>query len=289
MIISIAVAMLGVRHRQPLWVLLAVAAILLDLYVVGAARSAGAMLGLAMGATAMLSLSLLLPAGRVARGALTGAVALCLIVAGLSARWLTQALIDWGAQVFDKDPTLTGRTYLWYRAADLIHEHPWLGRGYDAFWIQGDVDSEGLWRYFGIQERGGFTFHNTAVELLVTLGWAGLITAAVIAVVGAGFLVKRFVQRPTITLVCWISLFLYQMARTPIETIGVAPFYFSTVLAFAALGAAFGRVHLRKPAHRPYHSPDVVQLRALAARRAGAAAHAAGSGAPLRLLRPGES
>ncbi|MCR5875275.1 O-antigen ligase family protein [Phenylobacterium sp. J426] len=237
MIVSVAVALLAIKQRNLIWLGLAGVAMLLDLYVVAAARSAGALLGMAMGVGALLALAPLLAVGKAVRGWLTGAVALCILAAGLSSRWLAETMIQMGAQIFDKDPTLTGRTYLWYRAADLIQEKPALGRGYYAFWQQGNMDAEGLWRYFGIDERGGFTFHNTAVELLVTVGWVGLILFAIVALIGVIFLVKRFVERPSIALVCWISLLLYMLARTPIETIGVAPFYFSTVLAFAALGA----------------------------------------------------
>ena len=64
-----------------------------------------------------------------------------------------------------------------------------------------------------------------------------------------------------LALVCWVGLLLYQLARTPIESIGLAPFYFSTVLAFGALGAAFSRVHSLKPRRR--HAPQgagVVQV-----------------------------
>ncbi len=245
-ILSLAAILLGFRRRQPQWVLLGLAAAALDTYVVVATRSAGALLGLGLGAAAMAFLAPLLLAGRVVRGWMTATVALCLIAAGLSYRWLTQALIDFGARVFDKDATLTGRTYLWYRAEDLIREKPGLGRGYEAFWVRGNVDAEGLWRYFGIQERGGFTFHNTAVELLVVLGWVGLVVAAAVVLVGGVFLVRKFVMRPSIALVCWISILLYQVARMPIETIGLAPFYFSTALTFACLGAGFGRVHMSR-------------------------------------------
>ena len=287
LIISIATLMLGIHRKKPLWALIGAAAILLDLYVVLAARSAGALLGLGMGAGAMIALSMLLAAPRALRGFLTAAVALCLIGAGLSYRWLAQTLIQTGAQIFDKDPTLTGRTYLWYRANDLIAEKPLLGRGYEAFWIQGNIDAEGLWRYFGIDERGGFTFHNTAVELLVMLGWVGLILTAAVALIGAVFLIRKFVERPSIALVCWISLFLYMIARTPIETIGVSPFYFSTCLAFAALGAAFGRVKLPRRAHEPYRQPGVIQLKpvdyTVGSWVQPRSAPAAGS---LRLLRP---
>jgi exopolysaccharide production protein ExoQ len=260
MIISVAVAMLAIKHRQPLWLVIAGAAMLLDLYVVVAARSAGALLGLGLGVGAILALTPLLAVGKAVRAWLTAAVALCILAAGFSYRWLAQTMIEVGAQVFDKDPTLTGRTYLWYRAADLIQEKPVLGRGYYAFWQQGNMDAEGLWRYFGIDERGGFTFHNTAVELLVTVGWAGLIVFAIVAVIGVIALIKRFVERPTIALLCWMSLLLYMLARTPIETIGVAPFYFSTVLAFGALGAGFGRVKLPRASRAYAPASNVIHL-----------------------------
>lgn len=285
MIISVAVAILAIKYRRPLWLVIAGAAMLLDLYVVLAARSAGALLGLGLGVCALLALSPLLTVGKWVRAWLTSAVALCIIAAGLSYRWLTQTLIEVGAQVFDKDPTLTGRTYLWYRAADLIQEKPALGRGYYAFWQQGNMDAEGLWRYFGIEERGGFTFHNTAVELLVTVGWAGLIVFALVAAIGVIALIKRFVERPSIALLCWMSLLLYMLARTPIETIGVAPFYFSTVLAFAALGAGFGRVKLPK-ASRAYTPSNVIQLRRVDYSAPGwATERAAPARGSLRLLR----
>lgn len=278
MIISLALFIIGLRRREWLWSLGALAAMALDLYVVVATRSAGALLGLGLGVAALLALAPLVAVGRAVRAWLTGAVAICLVAIGLSYRWLTQALIDFGAQVFDKDPTLTGRTYLWYRAADLIQEKPALGRGYNAFWVQGNIDAEGLWRYFGIDERGGFTFHNTAVELLVTLGWVGLVAFAVIALIGVFMLIKRFVQRPSLALVCWIAILLYQVARMPIETIGIAPFYFSTLLMFAAIGSGFGRVR----AAAPQVLAPTVQTVDYAS---GAWGHAPASGV-LRLRRP---
>jgi exopolysaccharide production protein ExoQ len=280
MIVSLALFIIGVRRREVIWTLGALLAMAVDLYVVVATRSAGALLGLGLGVTALLALAPLVVAGRAVRAWLTGAVAICLVAVGLSYRWITMSLIEFGAQVFDKDPTLTGRTYLWYRAADLIHEKPALGRGYYAFWVQGNIDAEGLWRYFGIQNRGGFTFHNTAVELLVTLGWVGLILCATIALIGVFMLVKRFVLKPSLALCCWIAILLYQVARMPIETIGVAPFYFSTLLMFAAFGAGFKRV---RPARvEPVFQPQaqVVPLYPTDYRAA-----AAGGGGVLRLRR----
>jgi exopolysaccharide production protein ExoQ len=150
--------------------------------------------------------------------------------------------------VFDKDPTLTGRTYLWYRAADLIKEKPLFGRGYDAFWVQGNTDAEGLWSFFGIASRDGFTFHNTYIQTLVELGWVGLAVVVVTVLIGVVFLVRRFVQKPNLPLVFWTGILLYELVRTPIEVVGTLPFYFSTAYVFGALGAAFSREHVRRPA-----------------------------------------
>ena len=262
-IVSAIVAMMALRRRNWVWVALGAVAMGLQLYAVVSARSAGALLGLGMGLGAMLALTPMVYVGGAVRGWVTSAVALCLLAGALSYRWLAATMIDLGATLFDKDPTLTGRTYLWYRAADLIREKPVLGRGYYAFWVQGNMDAEGLWRYFGIEGRSGFTFHNTIVDIMVTLGWVGAAVIGLTALFGVIALIRRFVLRPNLAQVFWISILLYQLSRTPIETIGIAPFYFSTALGFAALGAAFGRVRLpqetnpARAAHRPVRELQV--------------------------------
>lgn len=265
-IISLAVLFMGVRSRAWFWMAFAAICLPLDLYTIVAARSAGALLGLTIGLSALLGLAVLLFAGQAVRAWLTAMLAVILVAVGLSFNWLVATMMQIGAQVFDKDTTLTGRTYLWYRAAELIREHPVLGRGYWAFWVQGNLDAEGLWQFFGITGRGGFTFHNTAVEILVMLGWTGLAVIATTVLIAAVFLIRRFVRAPHLALVCWTAIFLYQLSRTPIESLGLVPFYFSTALAFGALGAAFGRIDSRKlSARAAYRSqaPQLVQVRAM--------------------------
>jgi len=246
LVASAVVALLAIQNKRWLWLGIAVGSIAMDLYCAIAARSAGAILGLGMATVAIVGLTPLVYAGKVVRGAVTSMVGVCLVMTGIFYSTIAQAMIDLGANLFDKDPTLTGRTYLWYRAADMIRERPVLGRGFYAFWIQGNIDAEGLWRYFGIDGRGGFTFHNTFVEILVMLGWSGLVVIGLTLATGVIFLIRRFVTRPTLTQVFWMGILLYELARTPIETVGVAPFYFSTALVFAALGSAFKRSRSRK-------------------------------------------
>jgi exopolysaccharide production protein ExoQ len=239
LVVAAAVTLMAIRSRSFFWILFGLGSIALDLYAAVAARSAGALLGLGLAVLAIAGLVPLVYAGRVLRAWITAVVALVMIGVGVFYSAISEAMINFGTALFDKDPTLTGRTYLWYRAGDLIREHPIVGRGFYAFWVQGDIDAEGLWRYFGIDGRGGFTFHNTVIEILVMLGWVGLAITASVVLTGVIFLIRRFVSQPSLPLVFWIGMLLYEIARMPIETIGVAPFYFSTALLFGALGAAF--------------------------------------------------
>ena len=163
----------------------------------------------------------------------------CLLVAALNYRALSSAMIDTGTRFFDKDLTLTGRTYLWQRAYDLINETPWLGRGFRSFWLQGNPDAEGLWQYAGIVSRDGFNFHNTAIEILVHFGWVGLVVYGAVVIIALGFLVARFLVRPNLFVCFWLSVLIYELVRMPIESIGFTEFYFSTVLLFMAMGSAF--------------------------------------------------
>lgn len=241
LVVSAAMTLMAIRGRDWLWVAFGAFSIGLDLYCAVAARSAGALVGLGMAIMAIAGLTPLVYAGRVLRAWVTGMIGVSLVGVGVGYSSIAQAVMNLSATLFDKDPTLTGRTYLWYRAADLIREHPLLGRGFYAFWLQGNIDAEGLWRFFGIDGRGGFTFHNTFIEILVMLGGIGLALIAGVVFTGMAFLIRRFVTRPSLPLVFWIAILLYELARTPIETVGINPFYFSTALMFAALGAAFDR------------------------------------------------
>jgi exopolysaccharide production protein ExoQ len=236
LLLSLACFVAGFEDRRPLRSVMALIVAAAQTYALIEARSAGALLGIAPAMLCFIFLLALRPVRLMIRLMLT-------MFAALSATIMVFAygsnLIQDGMTLFDKDPTLTGRTYLWQRAADLIAEKPLLGKGFNAFWLQGNPDAEGLWQYAGIVERSGFSFHNTAIEILVHLGWLGIIVFGAVAVAGIALLLRRVMARPTLALCFWLSFLVYEFVRMPIETIGTAPFYFSTVLLFAAFGAAF--------------------------------------------------
>ena len=54
-------------------------------------------------------------------------------------------------------------------------ETPFLGHGYQAFWVEGRHKAELLWQKFGIPSRIGFHFHNLFIEAFVELGSLGVI------------------------------------------------------------------------------------------------------------------
>lgn len=86
--------------------------------------------------------------------------------------------IDLVLGAFGKDSTLTGRTYLWQQGFAAALQHPMIGVGYQAYWVQGFSEAERLWDEFYIPTRAGFHFHNTYIETAVETGIIGLFLMA---------------------------------------------------------------------------------------------------------------
>lgn len=101
------------------------------------------------------------------------ALVLLLAAGGVAIAWQAGAF-ETILEVFGKDTTLTGRTYLWQRGIEIGDQRPLAGLGYYAFWNTGRPDAEELWREFYIEARTGFHFHNTLIEAYVGLGLLGI-------------------------------------------------------------------------------------------------------------------
>lgn len=236
LLISLACFVAGIEDRRPFRFLAALAVAAMHGYVLIHARSAGALLGIAVALCCFIFFLALRPARFLTRVVTTSFVALCTLFAVVA---YGTTFIEDAMTMFEKDPTLTGRTYLWQRGADLIAYNPLLGKGFGAFWIHGNLDAEGLWEWAGIGSRTGFTFHNTAIEILVHLGWIGLFVFGTTAIAATLVVLCRVIRRPTLTLCFWLSVIAYAAARISIESIGVTPFAHSTILLYAAFGSPF--------------------------------------------------
>ncbi|HWE71830.1 MAG TPA: O-antigen ligase family protein [Stellaceae bacterium] len=252
-LVSLACIVASIEDRRPFRALLALAVAVLEIYMVLVARSAGALLGLGPAVLAFIFFLAMRPAGLTMRLITTVFASLA---AALMAVAYGNSFISDSMALFDKDPTLTGRTYLWQRAADFIADKPVLGAGFNGFWVPGNLDAEGMWQFAGIATRVGFSFHNTMIELLVNVGWLGVILFASVAAIAAVLLLRRVMTRPTLTLAFWFGVLIYEFVRMPIEAIGTAPFAHPTILLFAGFGAvaaARRTVEARKAANRLAH------------------------------------
>lgn len=74
----------------------------------------------------------------------------------------------------DRDITISGRTKFWPLIIDQIHQRPWLGYGYEAFWHGGwEGKAANIWIYL----KKGFEpphAHNGFLEVALGLGFVGL-------------------------------------------------------------------------------------------------------------------
>jgi exopolysaccharide production protein ExoQ len=230
---------LGIQTRCYFQSLAAVAVGLVEVYATYLAHSAGALASLAVASTLFLLLAMLSKAGRRLKVAVVGFGGVAALTIGMIFLTFTSQIVEALSAAFDKDVTLTGRTYLWARARDLVAEHPLLGRGYDAFWQQGNLDAEGLWQYAHIKSRSGFNFHNTSYDILVSLGWIGMTLFALLLIIGLCKVAGAYVRKPSLLACFWLSMAGFLIVRMPVETSGSYEFSYPTILLFAIFGFGF--------------------------------------------------
>lgn len=252
-LISLACFVAGIEDRRPFRAILALGVAVAEIYVLLSTRSAGALMGMVPAVFVFIFFLTLRPMPLNLR---LFATVFMSFAAAVMAMAYGSTIIEDSMTLFDKDPTLTGRTYLWQRAADFIADKPVLGTGFSAFWVEGNPDAVGLWRFGGLTDPWGFNFHNTLIELLVNVGWIGVFVFTIVAIISSVLLLRRVITRPTLALCFWFSLLVYEFARMPIEALGTAPFAHSTLLLFAGFGVALGArrtAEARKAARRVSH------------------------------------
>ncbi len=143
-----------------------------------------------------------------------------------------------------KGSGLTGRDILWYRADFLISQHPTLGVGYQAFWIQGNLDAEGLWRAEHIPGRSGFHFHSFFYETVIELGYVGfaLVTTQFLIIVGT--IIVWGLREPSTESAFFCAVAVFYLLRSPVEVDFIAPFGLTPLLLPAGwLYARMARGH----------------------------------------------
>ncbi|HEU5047104.1 MAG TPA: O-antigen ligase family protein [Rickettsiales bacterium] len=137
---------------------------------------------------------------------------------------------------FGKDTTLTGRTYLWQEGTRIGMEHPVLGHGYTAFWVQGQKQAERYWFEFGIPSKSGFHFHNLFVQTFVDLGALGCLLMALLLLSACRKSLRNTLQKG-LTTECILALgiaFMF-LARAFVEVDLLGPFGIGLLMFFYPL------------------------------------------------------
>lgn len=165
-----------------------------------------------------------------------------LVFGGLLALVVAFAAVNMGAfdlvlGAFGKDSTLTGRTYLWSQGWEAAARAPVLGVGYQAYWVQGFSEAERLWEEFYIGSRSGFHFHNTYIEVLVELGWVGLLMIALLMVrVCLGLLLRVAGRSDDPASLVLFGIALMFLVRSFVEVDVINPYVVGSFLFYYAAG-----------------------------------------------------
>jgi O-antigen ligase len=90
--------------------------------------------------------------------------------------------------VLGRDPTLTGRTFIWEIALSLAG-NPFVGTGFESFWLGERLEK--VWNifFFPLNEA-----HNGYIEVYLNLGWVGLAMLAAIMMAGYRDILRSFHQ-----------------------------------------------------------------------------------------------
>ena len=84
------------------------------------------------------------------------------------------ASLETAAEAMGRDPSLTGRTELWAVSALIGLDRPWLGFGYNAFWLGENGQSADVWKVVGWAAPSA---HNGLLEIWLDLGAVGVAIA----------------------------------------------------------------------------------------------------------------
>jgi exopolysaccharide production protein ExoQ len=161
-----------------------------------------------------------------------------------------------------KDVTLSGRTYLWARASDLMRESPLLGTGYGGFWFQGNPYAEELWSHFGLPGRGGFNFHNLWYEMGVQLGYVGIASAFVTLLVASIRVIRWVLRNPSAEAMFFLGYVMIIDMRSFLEVEILSQFALPWVILL--VGAYYARSATRNSmiAATEYNAVDLLNLNA---------------------------
>jgi len=95
---------------------------------------------------------------------------LLLLVFGSTASYYVITHLEGATNLVGRDPTLTGRLDIWILCVVMALRQPWLGYGYEAFWLPDKWYVERAWKILGWNVPSA---HNGFLQLWLELGIVG--------------------------------------------------------------------------------------------------------------------
>lgn len=179
--------------------------------------------------------------------------------------------------VLHRDTTLSGRTYLWARADELIRERPVIGHGYRAIFVGNTVEGQGILRWASQIDGRAFHFHSSYREVAVDLGFIGLFLFCSMLIATLFGLLRAVFLHPTAPYALLTSIFAVILAKTPAEVV-IGTFGAGSYLLFGLTIFAFAKAEGNPQWQRRAYHTDGTPLNRRAERRIAFS--------PVRLARP---
>lgn len=231
----------------------------LGVFLLVMGQSAGALVSTAMALLLGLGLVVLRSMPPVQRLVAVALAVLAAVGLGLLAFGFRAELAAMFLESTGKDPTLTGRTFLWNAAFSEIARHPLLGQGFRAVWIPGHPVAEAMWAEFGIASKSGFNFHSTWISNAVEIGLIGVTLEAALFAATLVLAWRWVLEAPGMASLFFVIFAMRQLALSLFEVVAYNQFHMDTMLMVAALVfgmrvAGHARARQQAPAAQPARS-----------------------------------
>lgn len=239
LLISATTLFWAIGQRRPGWALIAILTIPVAVYSLVVAKSTGALVAAVL---ALACLLLWLVSRRFAlttRTILFGVTLFGTIVVLATTPIWVDLVFDSILTASGKDAGLTGRADLWQVADRLIAQKPILGLGYNAFWVQGNLDAERLWKLLQVPSGSPFNFHNTPRDLLVNIGFVGLILYTVVWLAASIRLLWRTMLAPDYFGIFCSAMLVFVAPRVYFELVGFSNMHFPTMVLLISVACGF--------------------------------------------------
>lgn len=212
--------------------------ILMALYLIASVNAATALLMAIISTTVFFYLVVVRNLRPATRAATLLAGVLVLAPFSFAVPEVQDAIASFRQDVLHKDEGLTGRTYLWRHADDMISRRPLLGYGYQAVWMGDSPEIIGIMRWAGQSDGRAFHFHHTYRQIAVDTGLIGMAVFAGIMLTTLLAGMRQSILQPNIMSAFYFSFFVATLMRSFADVI-IGPFSLQPAVFFAACTFAF--------------------------------------------------